>query len=78
MDITWMFEGSTEASALGWEPGHWPETLEAPLPTGRTVKFARNGQIKHPESGDFIGYDYRYVDPDHETGSDGRLKVYND
>lgn len=78
MDITWMFEGSTEASAIGLKPGEWPEELEVALPVGRRVKFVRNGQVKHPTSGDFLGFEYSYTDPDHETGSDARLTVYND
>jgi len=52
--------------------------LEVTLPVGRRVKFARNGQVKHPTSGDFLGFEYSYTDPDHETGSDARLTVYND
>jgi hypothetical protein len=52
----------------------WPKELEITLPVGRRVKFIRNKQVKHPMSGDFLGFEYAYINPD----SDARLTVYND
>ena len=74
--ITWMFNGSTEASTIGLPLGSFPETLQVPLPTGRVVTFRRNGAVRNG-NGEVTGMDYRYVDESPE-GSDASLTVYND